>query len=225
MAAADNARWCDAVCRTHGIDTERDGRAWTAPTRTPPLYPDAITLVTDVSPSEILSRIDASPGCSVKDSFCSLDLTGHGFHVLFDAQWIVRRPSDPAPSAAGGHWTVVRDRETFADWERAWRARDGPLDVLRPALLRSEDTTVLAAWADHRIVGGAALHRSATVLGISNFFSEGSTTAESWQGCLALSDAMFPGVPLVGYLSGSALEVACTHGFEVVGPLRVWLRD
>jgi hypothetical protein len=42
-------------------------------------------------------------GCSIKDSFASLDLTARGFRVLFDAQWIVRRgPAiPPGPDDAG----------------------------------------------------------------------------------------------------------------------------
>ena len=225
IAAANNAEWCDAVCRTHGIETEGDGRAWTSRTRTPPLYPDAVTLVADPSASELLARIDASLGCSIKDSFASLDLTGHGFRVLFDAQWIIRGPSDPGAVPASPRWRVVRDVEGFTAWEDAWRGPDGPLGVLRADLLRTKAVTLLAAQVDDRIVGGVVLSRSPTVVGISNFFTEERITSESWQGCLALVSALFPGVTLVGYESRDALDAARAHGFEAVGPLQVWLRD
>lgn len=226
IAAANNAAWCTAVCRTHGIETEDDDLAWTSRTRTPPLYPDAVTLVADPSTSELLARIDASPGCSVKDSFASLDLAGHGFRVLFDAQWIVRHPSNPRAVPASPRWTVVQDAEAFTAWEHAWRGVDGPSDVLRAGLLRTRAVTVLAAeQEDHRVVGGAVLSRSATAVGISNFFTEEPITLESWQGCLALTNALFPEMTLVGYESGDALDAARTCGFEAVGTLQVWLRD
>jgi hypothetical protein len=225
IAAANNAAWCDAVCRTHGIEAERDGRAWTTRTRSPPLYPDAVTLVAEPSAPALLARIDASPGCSVKDSFAALDLTGHGFRVLFDAQWVVRSRSDPQAIPASPQWTVVRDVETFTAWEDAWRGPNGPRNVLRADLLWTKAVTFLAARIDDRIVGGAVLSRSATVVGVSNFFTEDPISSESWQGCLAVADALFPGVTLVGYESEDALDALRAHGFEAVGPLQVWIRD
>src|SRR5947207_3033271 len=87
LAAANNAGWCSTVCRSHGLHTTFDDDAWTSRTRTPPLYPDAVTLEPEVSVPELLARIDVSPGCSVKDSFDSLDLTAHGFRTLFEAEW------------------------------------------------------------------------------------------------------------------------------------------
>ncbi|WP_312026902.1 hypothetical protein [Streptomyces sp. WAC 06725] len=119
-AARNNAEWCAAVCRAHGVNGEFGDDAWTSSRRTPPLYPDAVTLTDRLAPptstepesgrsgtvrpgslsplTGLLSRIDTvSPGCSVKDSFACLDLTPAGFEVLFEAQWI-HRPA-PAPTA------------------------------------------------------------------------------------------------------------------------------
>jgi hypothetical protein len=86
MAAANNAEWCDLVCGTHGAQTRFEEDAWTSRTRTPPGYPDAVTLVPHPSVSDLLTRIDSAAGCSIKDSFSTLDLTSYGFKVLFDAQ-------------------------------------------------------------------------------------------------------------------------------------------
>jgi hypothetical protein len=47
----------------------------------------------------------------------------------------------------------------------------------------------------------------------------------TWTACLAAAAARFPGLPVVGYESGDALEVASRHGFQPIGPLRVWLHD
>ena len=89
-AVIDNARWCHLVCSTHGIVGRFDEDAWVSPRRTPPMYPDAVTLSDDVLIEALLSRIDRTAGCSIKDSFSTLDLTAEGFVVLFDAQWLWR---------------------------------------------------------------------------------------------------------------------------------------
>jgi hypothetical protein len=223
IAAANNAEWCDAVCRAHGIETEVDAQAWTSRSRTPPLYPDAVTLVPHPPVPELLARIDSSPGCSIKDSFASLDLTGYGFRVLFDAQWVVRAPIDPPALPDSPRWVVVRDVDGFGAWENAWQSRDGAPDVLRADLLRTQSVTVLGAHVDDRVVGGAVLNRSAAVVGISNFFAEDPITSISWQGCVALVCALVPGATLVGYESGQTLGAVRTDGFTAVGPLRVWV--
>ena len=44
--------------------------------------------------------LDRSAGCTIKDSFAALDLTAHGFRVLFEAQWIT------APAYPQSAWTV-----------------------------------------------------------------------------------------------------------------------
>jgi hypothetical protein len=225
IAAANNAEWCDAVCRTHSLQSDVDAHAWTSRTRTPPLYPDAVTLVADPSIPDLLARVDSSPGCSIKDSFALLDLTAYGFRMLFDAHWTVRAPMDLPAIQAGPRWMVVRDVDAFRAWEDAWRGGDGPVDVLRPELLRIPSVTVLGAQIDDGIVGGAVLSRSAAAVGISNVFAEEPFNSDIWQGCLALANAAFPGVPLVGYESEGALEVVRAHGFDAVGLLRVWLRE
>lgn len=74
-AARNNAEWCDAVCRAHGLAGEFSPQAWTSKLRTPLRYPDAVALTAAASAAEILPRVDASAGCSIKDSFACLDLT------------------------------------------------------------------------------------------------------------------------------------------------------
>src|SRR5947208_902068 len=109
VAAANNAAWCAAVCRTFGFATFVDSDAWTSRVRTPPTYPDAVTLVPELDVPGLLARVDGSGGCSVKDSFASLDLTNAGFEVLFHAQWIVRSPSAVGRRATALRWDIVRD--------------------------------------------------------------------------------------------------------------------
>ena len=76
------------------------GRAGTVLLRT---YPDAVTLARGTVIPELLSGVDATIGCSVKDSFAELDLTPYGFRTLFEADWVVRLgPPLPAPSGGAG---------------------------------------------------------------------------------------------------------------------------
>ena len=225
IAARNNAEWCDVVCRSHGAPTRFDKDAWTSPARTPPYYPDAVTLVPDLSVPDLLSRVDTSAGCSIKDSFASLDLSVHGFRVLFDAQWIVDTGARRSPEEAGARWERARDPDNFARWIDAWRDTDGPTDVLRAEVLDHDSVAVIAARADDRVVAGAILSRSANVVGISNFFADEGITSPSWSGCLAFARTLFATATFVGYESGDGLVAAQRDGFEIAGPLRVWIRD
>ena len=224
-AVRNNAEWCDLVCRSHGSHTLVDDDAWTSRERTPPNYPDAVTLVPNPSVPDLLSRIDGSPGCSIKDSFASCDLTDHGFRVLFEAEWIVRTSKETLPAPPAQRWEQVHDAEGLAAWERAWRGDDGPTDLIRAELLDNDLLAILAGHAGDRVVAGAILNRSSTVVGISNFFADPADAAASWSGCLALAGTLFPAVAIVGYESGDALAAARRHGFATVGPLRVWISD
>ncbi|TDD57330.1 hypothetical protein E1286_00915 [Nonomuraea terrae] len=204
-AARDNAAWCDLMCRAHGRPGAFTGRAWTNPVRTPPFYPDAVTLSPDATAADVLGGIDAGTGATVKDSFAVLDLPG--FDVLFEAQWIHRA----APAAAGMPWEVVRDPATLAGWERACFAGE-VTDLFPPALL-TEATIVYDRVNAH----GAVLTATGPAVGVSNVFGP-----DPWPGVLATAAALFPGRPLVGYETDP--EPALHHGFTTIGPLRVWLK-
>ena len=102
VAAANNAAWCDAFCRTHGVVGRFERDAWVSPQRTPPLYPDAVTLVEDADEHALLAAIDTGPGCSIKDSFARLDLEHAGFEPLLHAQWLAC-----TGAAATDAWSAV----------------------------------------------------------------------------------------------------------------------
>ena len=112
-AARNNADWCDAFCRSRGISGRFEPECWSSARRTPPLYPDAVTLVPGVAPELLLSRIDTREGCSVKDSFADVDLAAAGLRTLFRAEWVAWTE----PARAGG-WTVVRANGPVADLAR-----------------------------------------------------------------------------------------------------------
>src|SRR5262245_16704696 len=66
LAAADNnARWCDAVCRSHGLATRFADDLWIALEGAPTFYPDVVTLAPGASVAALLPP--AATG--VKDSF------------------------------------------------------------------------------------------------------------------------------------------------------------
>lgn len=221
-AAHNNAVWCDAVCRTHGVATAFHSDAWVAATRTPPMYPDAVTLARAADPRRLLARVDASPGCSVKDSFASVDLSGAGMRVLFEAEWVHRPPATAADRAGGDQlrWRAVRT----ADDLHAWAGVHGGGEVFRPGLLTDPDVVVLSAHADGALAGGVVANRSGPVVGVSNVFA--TTDPERlWHGIPAAVAAYFPGLPLVGYEGDEGLTAAARAGFVAVGRLRVWIAD
>jgi hypothetical protein len=145
-AARNNAEWCASVCRSHGITTAFGERVWHSARRTPPFYPDAVTLHPAATAADFLPEIDTvSPGCSVKDSFATLDLTADGFVELFTAEWIRRepgpaRPSTPTPTPtpnAALRTVRVRTTAQLDEWQAAWHGNDDepPPNIFRPALL------------------------------------------------------------------------------------------
>ncbi|WP_431975365.1 hypothetical protein [Micromonospora haikouensis] len=224
VAARDNADWCDLVGRAHGLVGARDADAWTVPRRSPPWYPDAVTLRPGVDAARLLARIEAGPGASVKDSFADLDLAPHGFRMLFEAEWIHRPPAGPpatplvAPPGAG---PTALAPVTSARGLAAWAAAAGSEALRRPALLADPRVTILARrGGDGAVTAGAVLTDSGPAVGVSNVFAADGDLARVWRGVVAAC----PDRPLVGYESGGGLPPAEEAGFRRVGPLRVWLR-
>ena len=218
-AARNNARWCDGVCRSLGIETRVSDVAWVALSRTPPLYPDAVTLAPEASEAELVASVEDKPGCSMKDSFASLDLEPFGFRELFDARWIWREVGLGAPSGSL-EWTVVETNEAFSEWARA----AGLDTTLTAALLGDPTVRILAAYGPDGVAAGAAANRSGSVVGVSNVFAVSPPLGEVWAGVVDVVTRLFPSLPLVGYEHGDDLEAACGAGFAELGPLRVWLR-
>ncbi|MQS18121.1 hypothetical protein F7Q99_39535 [Streptomyces kaniharaensis] len=222
-AARNNAEWCAVMNRSHGSSSEFGRQAWSAPVRTPLHYPDAVTLVPGADVAALLARIDTGvPGACVKDSFADLDLTQEGFQVLFDAQWI-HRPASAPDAAPESVWDVVGNPEMLRAWALAWDDGEGNADLFRPELLDDPATFVLAGQGDDgRVVSGAVASRSNHVVGISNVFAlEGGADA-AWPAVLNAVHWLFPTLPVVGYEHGEDLNAAVRHGFEAIGPLRIW---
>jgi hypothetical protein len=219
-ATRNNAAWCDIVCRAHGLPTSYCAEAWISLRRSPPFYPDAITMVESVPGSWLLDRVDRSAGCSVKDSFASLDLSGDGFRVLFEAEWLYA-PAVAGTEDDGLRWIQVRTQEDLA----SWAAAHGGGDVFRPTMLDDPAVVILSACdTDGTVEAGVVGNRSGSVIGISNVFAAGDRDRVWASAARAVADR-FPGLPLVGYEHGDDLTAAHRAGFRSVGPLRVWLKD
>ena len=220
VAASNNAHWCDVVCRSHGLPTRSDDDLWVCLRRSPPWYPDAVTLRPGVAAHDVLSFVDSSPGCSVKDSFADLDLTSAGFRVLFEARWI-HRPPAPVPASDGPAWREV----TTPARMRQWVSAHGGGGNVRPELLRQPGVTFLGAYDGDALVGGAVTNRSPSVLGVSNMFGDSTDPVTAWLGATAAVTARHPRATLVGYEAGASLDAARAAGFVAAGPLRVWVKE
>jgi hypothetical protein len=220
QAARNNAAWCDAVCASHGLPATFSERVWSCPTRTPDLYPDAVTLDATATVHDVLAQVDTTtPGCSVKDSFATLDLRSERFRVLFDAAWIACARANDA-FHTGDSWTRIVDPAGLDRWRRA-SGRD-----VRDALLCRDDIVIVAYSEPHAaddIVAGGILNCADSVVGISNVFTTTGDLDSAWSACVAFAANHFPGAGLVGYEAGAPLAAACRHGFEPVGRLRVWI--
>jgi hypothetical protein len=208
-AVINNARWCDAVCRSHGLPTSLGERVWIAPRGSPPLYPDVITLLPGLAPDAVLGEVGAAPGCSVKDSFADVDLGRRGFIELFEARWIFRKPPrGQAPPRL--HWGTAATAEDLAHWTDA----AGLQRIIRPGLLGEAGVRVLLTRDQQGIAAGAVANRSGSVVGLSNVFTTRLDDRAAWAELPAIVADLFGRLPIVGYEHGDALDSRC----------RKWLR-
>lgn len=220
-AAADNARWCDRVSRLAGLPTHRDDAHWWSERRTPPAYPDAVTLRPGSSSAAVLAGLDAGPGASVKDSFADLDLRGAGFDVLFEAGWLA------SPVAGDGH------EPTRLAWSDA--APD-ELRALAPELGRDPRPSLALVGRDGtgRTAASVVLAcgtpddgwpEAAATVGAVHVTTCAGDPHTVWLDLPALVRDRVPGARrVVGYEHGTAADAATAAGFTVVGALRVWVR-
>ena len=220
-AVINNARWCDAVCRSHDYPGEFTDRIWISAGHALPFYPNAITLSPDVTAAEATAGQGPSRPYSVKDSFARLDLATSGLTPLFDASWIVL---PVPPDGDDSSWNVVTTPGELARWETAWAGGGTMTGLFRPGLLADPRCTILACRRDGALVGGANAYTADGVTGILNVFKSGIADELLWAGVVRAVAALRPGLPIVGYECGEDLSAARQAGFTVLGPLRIWAR-
>ncbi|GAB3883550.1 hypothetical protein [Terrabacter terrigena] len=228
LAARNNALWCDAVARSHGVVTTTDAEAWTAATRTPPYYPDAVTLSPTVAEYDVLARVDDSDGCSVKDSWSCLDLSNEDFARLVVGEWVWLDPSAKVSTPAGATWRRVETAEAMAAWVAAWASDPEAEAILRPSLLDVPGVHVLAGRAsdsdDAPVVAGAIVNVTGEVAGLGNVFAREGDDERAWAAASAAARTVADGIPLVGWEAGVGVDAAVAAGCERLGPLSVWLK-
>ena len=224
IGAENNASWCDLVVGLHGGHGDFAVDAWTSSQRTPPLYPDAITLITAPEIPNLLGRIDTSAGCTIKDSFASLDLETYGFRVLFDAQWIMQPVQTTTEAGIPRGWTTFSSPGDRERWEAAWGQDDGHQE-LALSRLHSDDVVFVGRIEEDRVAAGGILNLSAGVVGISNVFAEENLGSAAWFDLANFAGALFPDLPLMSYERGESLKDAQHAGFQAVGPLRIWIAE
>ena len=232
-AVANNASWCAAVCSAHGHPSVRGARLWAAPGHGVRFYPDAITLSPEVSAAEVLAVAPPSGAFAVKDSYGTLDLAPAGFLRAIQASWIAR-PAAARRRRPGLDWQPVSSPGELAAWAAAW-AGDADADppVFTRELLADPRCAVLACRQDTAsrdgvrragIAAGAIGYAADGVAGISNVFSPVHPAALLFTSLPAAAARRWPGLPVVGYESGTALDAARQAGFDAIGDLRIWMR-
>lgn len=227
LAARNNALWCDAVARSHGVACTTDELAWTASSRTPPYYPDAVTLSPDTGEYDVLARVDDSDGCSVKDSWSRLDLSMEDFARLVVGEWVWLEPSTRL-AASDHRWQRLTTPREMAEWVRGWASDPDAEAILRPSLLDEPGVHVLGARASadpaSPVVAGAIVNVTGEVAGLGNVFARDGDVERAWSQAAALARSVADGLPLVGWEAGASVDAAVAAGCERLGPLSVWLK-
>jgi hypothetical protein len=221
-AARNNAEWCDSFCRTHGIKGRFDPDAWTSATRTPPLYPDAVTLVAGASAEAVLLRVDSSVGCAIKDSFADLNLAPLSFDRLFAAAWLCQEP--PRGEAAPHDWSMITRQDELQRWESSSGISTEPRPFFRRELLTDQHVAVLARYEGNAVVSGATANRSRTVFGLGNVFDLRRDLESAWRDAASAARALWGAMPAVSYDVGESLAAAQRAGFSPRGRLVVWVK-
>lgn len=228
QAVLNNAAWCEEMCRAHGVPGTFTTASWVNPQHRIPYYPHLVTVERGVAPETALGLLRSeSPEpeglLSVKDSFADLDLSAAGFRVLFEAEWLHRPGSVPAPEAPPAQtWRRLTTPAELASWERAWADSAEAVGIFPEGLLDAP-VMFLGGFSTGRLVAGAVANFSGEAVGLSNVFGPAEETSVTWAGALSCLAREAPGLDLVGYERGDALAAALEHGCTRLGGLRVWL--
>ncbi len=224
-AALNNAEWCAAVWRSHGLPVAQACGLWFCERETPRYYPNVVTVELGANPADQaafiadLQRSNPALDVSVKDSFASLDLHAVGMTPQFDARWLFRPAQVTYVSNAALQWRRIADGRGLAAWERAWRGADQDSQrIFAPQLLTDLRAFVLAGYDEREAIrAGGIVYDAAGALGLTNVFG---SEREVFQALASI----WPERELVCYAPGDSHRSAERNGFRVLGSLRVWVR-
>jgi hypothetical protein len=224
IAALNNAEWCAAVWRSHGLSVGQAHGLWFCPHPTPRYFPNVVTIEPGADSAKQSGLIgglarDARLDLSVKDSFACLDLSAARLQPLFDARWLWRRCARSPLAARALDWRRIGNEPGLGAWERAWRGADPEAPrIFRPELLDDERVCALAGFdGTGTIRAGGMAYSAAGVTGVTNIFG-------SRQEFLDALGALSAPAEIVCYERGGDLTSAVGCGFETLGSLRVWGR-
>lgn len=192
-------------------------QVWTCLGTPPRFYSNLTTLAPGMA--EVVFNADP---VGFKDGFNDIDATSHGYKLLFEAFWIWL-PVGTHPETRFTWRKATTDRELL-QWEHGWAASD--LDASRyprqfpNSLLADPEMAFMAGIYQGELVAGCILNLTPPVVGISNLFGDPS----AWHDLPGLCDGTFPGSEMVGYERGEALKAALSAGFQLLAPLRVWVK-
>ncbi|WP_152364516.1 hypothetical protein [Microlunatus speluncae] len=218
LAAATGASraWYEMAYGLHGKGFRTVDGLWLGTDPGPPWHSGAMTLQPGLEPARVIELLGPDFDSSIADNFVDLDLADQGFTVLFDATWV----HAPAPRTGAAHpedWSVITSPELLAEWSR----RHDYVGVLTEAALRLPELRILARTRDGRLTGGAVLHRTGSVVAVSNVWAD--VEPGGWAEIMIMAELLFPGRDLVGYERDQDLTDALAASFTPVGPHRVWL--
>jgi hypothetical protein len=223
IAALNNAEWCAAVWRSHGLSVGQAHGMWFCPHPTPTYFPNVVTIepgAESAKQSALIAELarDASLDLSVKDSFACLDLAAASLQPLFDARWLWRRARSPIAEPALD-WRRIDNEPGLGAWERAWRGADPEAQrIFRPKLLNDERVCVLAGFDGMGTIrAGGIAYSAAGVTGVTNIFGSRREFVDALEARTAPTE-------IVCYEHGGDLTSAVAAGFETLGSLRVWGR-
>jgi hypothetical protein len=210
-AALNNARWCELVCRAHGLAPRTEGGLWLSGGPPPRYYPHAVTL----EPSAQAAIASHRPPV-FKDSYADVDGVALGYQPIFRASWLWGDRVAGVPTEVHR----VSDEAALEAWERRWEpaehARQFPASLL--------EAPEVAFLLDETHGAGCIANASEDVVGLSNAFGFEESPG-AWVRFGAAAAQCFPGRALVGYERGAALKAALDAGFAACGELVVWVQQ
>lgn len=219
-AARNNAHLYQRVCAAHGCDTELRDSHLLCLGKPPRFYGQAVTLLPGVG-DDIAKEVSGG----FKDSFCDIEPDPDQYELLFEASWIRFLPA--AGRSLALDWKTVQSANELDEWESGWAMgdEDAPNHPRQfPfSLLELEDLTFHSVWKKGQLVGGAIFNRSESVVGCSNLWALDGWHKTVWRDLPSYAGSLFPGVHIVGYERSDDLNFALDAGFELIGPLRVWV--